>query len=348
MRWASLALVGLVCACAASTPQAGRPSASPVAAVSPSPSPSAPPTVIPFSPPGFKCRLPITLFGGDVRSGAFIDFPSGAVTPAPASDTVNPIIHPGRELIDQSYALYFDFAFSHWLPMHRNAVSPDGTHYAYTDRPVSPSQDTPARASLHVVEVRTGIDRPFDGGDWGDPFVVLDYSSTGIYLTDTHGLGVWLLDPDGGALTRPFFWSNVQGHAGNVFWVGVTNPDDPHPVTATASNQLEAVNAVDGSLVVWFYRPSTSVHFITQDASGHPIIVLSTAELNSEELLYLPSPGVSREILHPGNGLPAISDPLADQHGVWFGSPQGIYLYTMRDGLRQVSRHGGLPANGCL
>src|SRR5438067_13852727 len=95
MRWAAVALVGLVCACAAATPHAGVPSTSPIAAVTPSPGASAVSTVIPFSSPGLKCRHPIALFSGAARSGAFIDFPSGSVTPHPAPADVNAIPQPG-------------------------------------------------------------------------------------------------------------------------------------------------------------------------------------------------------------------------------------------------------------
>jgi hypothetical protein len=33
---------------------------------------------------------------------------------------------------------------------------------------------------------------------------------------------------------------------------------------------------------------------------------------------------------------------------VWFGSEQGIYLYSAGAGLQKVSNTPGLPANGCF
>jgi hypothetical protein len=33
---------------------------------------------------------------------------------------------------------------------------------------------------------------------------------------------------------------------------------------------------------------------------------------------------------------------------VWFGSPQGIYLYSDAGGLQKVSDQPGYPANGCF
>lgn len=307
------------------------------------------PTPIPFSPAAFSCRLPITLPGGETRSGGFIDFPAGSFTPDPASAQVNSISQPGREPVDQSYGLYFDRAYSRWLPVRRQAVSPDGSHYAYVDRPVDNPQGQPARATLHVVAVKTGSEVTFDGGDLSDPYVVLDYAAEGIYLATFGYRGVWLINPQTGDVTQAAFLTNVQGSAGNgVFWVGTVNPGDPHPVAGVAPDELDRFNLVDGSRVAWFYQPGSSVHFVSQDTNGDPIVIVGTAELNSVELLYLPGPGISRTIQGPGGSQPVISDPLADGHGVWFGGTDGIYLYNAAGGLQQVSRQPGYPANGCF
>ena len=345
MRRACIVVLALMCACGTATPQTRTASTSPTAAQSPSPSPSAAQTLLPFGAPPFKCRLPITLFSGAVRSGAFIDFPSGAITADPASVEVNVIPKPGRELEDKSYALYFDEAYARWLPVNRNAVSPDGSHYAYIDEGVGGA----GWDDLHVVDVKTAVDQQYAVGPADLHFVVVDYAAEGIYFRDRGSIGSDFFDPVKLEQHLAIDEGNYQGSAGNgFFWEGVTNPKDPNPVTANAADELDKVSRVDGSRVAWFYRPGTSVHFLTQDPKGHPIVVLSTAATNSEEFLYVSSAGVSREILHVGNGAPAISDPIADSHGVWFGAPDGIYLYTEKDGLRQVSRQGGIPANGCF
>src|SRR5690348_16589111 len=124
VKWTGVVLVGLVCACAAAAPEAQNASTSPstppaiVDSPQPGPTPASPPapTPIPVIPAAFSCRLPITLLGGPVRSGGFIDFPSGSFTPDPASAQVNSINRPGRELVDQAYSLYFDRAYLRWLP----------------------------------------------------------------------------------------------------------------------------------------------------------------------------------------------------------------------------------------
>src|SRR6266704_1700833 len=159
MRWASLAVIVLFCACG-TAPLLGTASAA--RSIQPSAAPSTAPS--PPSASRLNCRLPITVFGGDKRSGGFINFPSGSFTPDPRSAQVNSILQPGREFVDQTYALYFDRALSRWLPVHRNAVSPDGAHYAFTDRPTGTAGSSATRVTLHVVDVRTGREVAFDAG----------------------------------------------------------------------------------------------------------------------------------------------------------------------------------------
>lgn len=342
-------LVCLVCACGTAAPEARTAAISPPTAPAVAGSPTPKPSPIPFSPPGFTCRLPITVAGGQVRSGGFIDLPAGSFTPDPSSVEVNAIVRPGRALVDQTYSLYFDRAYARWLPVHRNAVSPDGSHYAYADRPIENPPDQPNRATLHVVAVKGGSEVTFDGGDVSDPYVVLDYAAEGIYLVTFGYRGLWLMDPQTGDVTQVAYLTNVQGSAGHgFFWVGAVNPSDPHPVAGTAPDELDRLNPVDGTRVAWFYRPGSSVHFVSQDTNGDPIVIVGTAELNSVELLFLPGPGISRSIQGPGGSQPDIADPLADSHGVWFGGTGGVYLYTAAAGLQQVSRVPGYPANGCL
>jgi len=347
---AGVALIALVAACSGpGAPQAQ--SASPVAVSSPEPVPSLRSAPILIQTLGFACRLPISIDIGPGQPGAFIDFPSGTVTPDPAAAGAGSISRPGRELVDYFYGRYFDRAYSRWLPVSRIHVSPDGSHYAYGDRAVAEQQNPPARATMHVVAVKTGVELAFDDGAWSNPYEVLDYAADGIYLFTTFGayLGLWLMDPATGAITRVANLSNVQGSAGGkVFWVGTINPSDQHPVAGVAPDQLDRLSLVDGSRFTWFYRPGSSVHFIGEDLGGHPIIYVANAD-GSTEVLVVPAPGINRPILPSWDALDTISDPISDSHGIWFGSPNGIYFYSDAIGLLQrVSDQPGYPANGCF
>jgi hypothetical protein len=344
MRWAGLTLVFLLCACGTAAPLLGNASAA--RSIQPSAAPPTSPS--PPSASRLSCRLPITVPGGRTRAGGFINFPAGSFRADPGSASVNSILPPGREFVDQTYALYFDRAFSKWLPVHRSAVAPDGAHYAFTDRPAGSPPGTQASTTLHVVDVRTGRDVAYDVGSSADPFIVLDYSTDGIYLSTFSYHGLTLVNPRTGTVTQVADLSMVQGSAGNgFFWVGAVNPNDPHSIGGFAPDELDLLNLADGSRVRWFYRPGSSVHFVAQDVDGHPIVVTSTVEINSLQLFYVPGPGLSLTIPQT-NGLPNISDPLSDRHGVWFGATDGIYLYSESAGLKKVSSHPGLPANGCF
>jgi hypothetical protein len=346
-----VALIAVVAACGGAA-HSGSSSPTPSLVTVSSPSPTwtlgLGPTAI--STVDFSCRLPVFVDIGQGRAGGFIEFPSGTFTADPAAAQVGSITRPGREVVDNVYVHYYDHAYARWLPVTRNAVSPDGAHYAYVDRALSDPQNPEARATIHVVAVKTGVDLAFDGGSWSVPYVVLDYTTDGIYLITNRGVyvGLWLMDPATGVITRVANVFNVQGQAaGNDFWVGAINPNDLHPVAGIAPDQLERLSLADGGRVAWLYRPGSSVYFIGQDVGGHPIVFVAGAKGQTELVLVL-GPGISRSILVGGNGVPTLSGPISDSHGVWFGSPDGIFLYSDANGMKKVSNQPGYPANGCF
>jgi hypothetical protein len=300
---------------------------------------------------GFSCRLPVTATGSAPSPGAFLDFPAATVTPDPASAIVESILRPGRQLLGSLDRLYYDRVYSRWLPVSRNAVSPDGTHYAYTDRLVNAES---TRATLHVVNVKTGVDVAFDGGTWITPYIVLDYATDGLYLVIGNEAGVaalLLMNPTTGDVKTVANTTNIQASAGNkVFWVGAVNPIDPHPIVGLGAlpNQIDRLNLVDGSRAAWFYRPGSTAGVVGQDLGGHPIVAVSGYDGQPTEFLVLLDPATRRSVVK-GLEIPAgLASPIADRHGVWFGSPDGIYLYSDTSGLEKVSSQSGYPANGCF
>jgi hypothetical protein len=65
---------------------------------------------------------------------------------------------------------------------------------------------------------------------------------------------------------------------------------------------------------------------------------------NENQIRLSVSPSESKVI-----GLPQGDYQLIpDGHGVWFGGPQGIFLYSDAKGLQKVSDQPGYPANGCF
>src|SRR6202165_4923734 len=84
----ALALIAVVAACGRpAAPQAHGasppPLISPVAVPSPGPTPATGP--LPLSTVNFSCQLAVFVDRGQGPAGAFIDFPSGTVTPDPGA-----------------------------------------------------------------------------------------------------------------------------------------------------------------------------------------------------------------------------------------------------------------------
>src|ERR1700720_1905295 len=75
--------------------------------------------------PPLHCKLPIYTLG-EQGSGAFITFPSGAITP----DSSSANLHVDGGGVDW-FGLTFDTAVNRWLPVPSTSVTPEGTLYAY-------------------------------------------------------------------------------------------------------------------------------------------------------------------------------------------------------------------------
>jgi hypothetical protein len=305
---------------------------------------------LPVSRLSFSCRLPIsfsTSVGAIPTQSAFIAFPAASVTIDPSGKG----------------GAYFDRAFSSWLKVGRTAVSPDGAHYAYVEL------GDQGVFYVHVVDVRTGTDRALRESGSGFSFQpsVFDYTAEGIYIIQAFEViqpGLWLVDPTTGAMRQV---SNVAGlqlsGGGGIFWTGEVNPADHNPlVTGTSSgtlpNQIDRFDPKTGGHVTWLYRPGLGLVMIGLDVNGHPLIdayrgnpqagpKTDPIDHSATELLVAPD-SKSQRAISRGVLAETLSGPISDSHGIWFGSTQGIYLYSESGGLQKVSNQPGFPANGCF
>jgi hypothetical protein len=317
-------------------------SPTPGAITSPSPSSSPAAFDLPLSAVGFSCRLPISTPDGQ---GGFISFPATTVSFDPT----------GKGLQARGGA-YYDRAYLRWLPIPRQAVSPDGRHYAYTE----PAPDQTKVPKIHVVDLATGTDRGFNtpSANWFIPYVVLDYASEGIYLIQRYespDYGLWLLNPSTGTLAKVAQLDYVDGSAGNkIFWLGTIDPNDSHNIGTlyAFADQIDRYNLADGSRVPWLYQAGKGIDLMALDTAGHPIVQVINTFVTEDvvtRLLLLLDPKTQRPILTaPLRFVRSLTQPIADSHGVWFGSPQGLYLYSDAKGLQKVSSQPGYPANGCF
>ena len=335
-RWL-VALVVLTVACT----QAGQsavtsPTPTPVSSPSPAASPSPVPGDLPVTQVSFSCRLPIYLqtgYEGSIdfsRQGAFITFPS-------ASMTIDPKGKGGGS---------FDRAFNRWLPVTRDAVSPDGAHYAYVDM---------NQSQLHVVDVVGGKERAFSLSAIGANYV-FGYGADGIFMTfGFEGLhGLWLVDPvTGSSHQLPSVMTPGAIGAGGVIWFSEVNPADPQPINTASSagilsDQVTRFDVKSGSKTPWLYRPGVGLSVAGLDDLGRPLIgvVHTWGDVSNVELLYAPD-AKSQKPIFKGPLVGTLGSGIADSHGVWFGSQQGIYLYSEAGGLQKVSNQPGFVANGC-
>ena len=342
--WAGLALVALAGACAApTTPLSGSispaPSSPPVVAVSPMPSPASVFTPKPVSQIGFSCQLPFLrpLGAGHWQAG-FLSLPSGNF----AADETAP--QPSG---------YYDRAVSKWLTVGRNAVAPDGLHYALTTGGF-PAQ-TPGPPRLHIVVAATGVERVIDLAlPHNQPYGVEDYAADGIYVGSSWEGGVigrWRVDPASGqalALGRgDLLLDDGTGHA----WRVIFDPRDPKPARGALDgnpmpNEVVRRDLTTGADEGWFFRPGFSVSIAGTFLSGS-LLVQAQPDVSdpnpTSEYWLVTSPGRSVFVAHLYGG-----PGMADGHGIWLGSPDGLYLFTPEGGFRRVSDVPGDPANGCL
>lgn len=283
---------------------------------------------------------------------SFITFPDGAISPAPVA----------------TGGMYFDRAFSRWLPVVRSAVAPDGTGYAY----IEISQE-PDIFFIHMVGVNgsqtkdVSIPESASAAGLGAQPEVFDFSADGIYLTEAFEHvwpGVWLFVQPAGPIRKVTDIDVPEVSAGSgVFWFGAVNPADPTPFSSRSSAGIlpDEVNRLDlktNTRTLWLYRPGLDLEVLGVDTLGRPLIrVLAPGgggianndffDHSASELLLGLSPTFQRSI-YKGQLVETLGNPIADSHGVWFGSGQGIYLYTSSGSLIKVSDHPGYPANGCF
>lgn len=284
-----------------------------------------------------SCRLPISIQqtqGGP--QGAFLDFPGGKVT-----FEANGV-----------GGSYYDRPFSRWLPVPRNAVSEDGSHYAYG------TDSADGKPVLHVVDVASAVDRTYSlpaelhSGIGG--LDVFEYSNAVLYLglfTEGAIQALWTFDLATGVTKKVADMPGIGAIDGDVVWRGSLNAGDPNAwsfVPGSPKNQIERLGLGDGSRAVWLYRPGHLVGVIGVDAAHDPI-VLDYIDRQTVELLILSSATTQRSIYKGSANTWAgfISGVMADSHGLWLGGSQGIYLYSGTGEVQKVSDQAAAPAGSC-
>ena len=287
------------------------------------------------------CRLPITIEQSNTPAqGAFIDLPSGAVT----------IDHAGKD------GWYYDRPFSKWVPVSRSSVSPDGSHYVHQGGPID------GKPTLNLVDVAggpiTSYLLPVELNSGIGSIDVFDYSTDTVYMGlfgEGNISGLWALNLVTRVTQRVGDLPGISVVDHGIVWLNSFNTSDPNPLRfapRALANQIEKLDLTSGTRSTWLYRPGNLVGVVGIDAERRPI-VLNYLDKDTVELSVLLDATSQRSIYKGTKGWPASLDTVgggvvADGHGVWFGTAEGVYLYTESGGVKRVSNMWSRPAGACV
>jgi streptogramin lyase len=295
------------------------------------------------------CKLPVFTSQTDsAAQGGFLSLRDGGVTLDPKGGFV-----PGG-LLSHSQAspvLYgqvpatYDPAADRWVPGGR--ISPDGSRYAYIE---FSSQGFDFH--VHVVDVATGRDRTLNlpADNWG----LRAFTTAGLYVSKSYpevgnGPGLWLVNPDSGAIQTIFTDAVVQSVSGHMAWIVARNNADTlpgPPGIGGSNNEIQGRDMNTLQTTTWLYRPGSNMY--VAGAAGGSLIV-SGLDVMSSFLLVLTSPeqAVPINVAETSDPVPVSGGPIADANGWWLGSLDGVYLWTGRTGAVLVSQSLDVPAGAC-
>ncbi|GAC1666115.1 MAG: hypothetical protein PVS2B1_24840 [Candidatus Dormibacteraceae bacterium] len=226
-----------------------------------------------------------------------------------------------------SGARFYDRQLKRWLPADPQAVSEDGSSYAYVDGDTSTSR-------LHLVDLVANKDRVLaEGGPWR----LVGLQPDGAYVAGIadKSRGLWKVALEGGAplqLTNDTrSWVNVSKGAA---WASVGAMDPGRGLSDVFRLDLQT-----RQVTTWFARGTRSV-LLGFDENGVPLIM---NERDVNELWRVPSPEAGVMVW---SGAPTAMGPYApaalDGSVVWFSSrnsasDSGIYRYSAEKGVQLVA-----------
>jgi hypothetical protein len=259
---------------------------------------------------------------------------------------------------DNFYGLTYDRAAGKWLPVARNAVAPDGGHYAYWEWQTR---------SFQAIDVGTGSETVLgpkpngaasaarinsNAGSWQ----LLDAADTGVYATFSTGYqgggpGLWLFPWSGSGERQVIaadFWQAIGGGAA---WGTVSQS-----VPEGAADTIIRLDLSGGGPSDWFSRPGLHSRVIGFDSDGHPVVEASskdvtevwliTGQSSSSKLLTVPPPTQQGQN-GPGPGRAVLRSVVGDGNGIWLATTDGLYL-AAGDRVEKVSTVTGELGGGCF
>lgn len=312
--------------------------------MSPSPQGKPPPNL-----QGLTCRLPLTWATGSdqnaVSKAGFLSFPDLTLSEDPTAPTGS---------------RFFNRASMSWLPVPREAVSPDGERYAYAEG----NSYLATGGSLHVVDITTNADRVIYSGP--TVYGIVDFAPEGIYITKSSpegpSIGLWLEDPAGGAAR--VINATIQSPAvgGDAAWTADFDAADHSPAPGGMvgpNNRVERVDLKTGQFVPWFYEAGVDLRIAGFDIAGKPFVTSYRSSgdgaHDTVELWLLTSSTESMQLFGGAqrNVWPSAVTAI-DIHGVWFDAgytSDSVWLYVPNSPIQMLAKLGVSYvhiAGGCL
>ena len=296
-----------------------------------------------------SCRLPLFSITPSMSTGEFLSLPGGQIVADPNGGFATSGVVSRSEaqpVLKGTLPAVYDRAAGRWVPVGTGAISPDGSRYAYTDYSPRPN----GAFTLHVVDIASGRDRALALAT--DSWSALAFTAEGIYAHKAYeggGPGLWLIDPDSGAVRTIFTDSTVMAVSGQTAWIGTFNKSDPLPQPPGEGggyNEVQGRDLKTSTVTTWLYRSGTNLGVI--QASGAPILV-SGYDSSGSYLWAVGAPGKADPIADPGNDADfayASAFP-APPDGWWLGTLGGIYLWTPRTGAVLIADVDATPAGAC-
>ncbi len=271
------------------------------------------------------------------KSGGFVTIPGGSFTLAP--ETVSD--RPPEQVSGWTYST----KVSSWLPVRPEAVSPDGSRYAWIEYLSNRDQ------RVHVVDAATNKDSvlvatgDLDFPQWQPDGIYLDHHLIG---TD-YGRGLVRLDPVTGESTEVSV-PDVGKSGGWVVHAGGAWLADWHPGPMISldrgADRLRRYDLATGRVDTWFYDSSRGVELQGFDSADHPVVGLEdwgSGQPRNPRLLTLTQPNVGTTLWAADGVFDMSVRP--DAHGLWFLSiTQGIWL--LRAGANQPEKISAVKAYG--
>jgi hypothetical protein len=191
-------------------------------------------------------------------------------------------------------------------------------------------------------------------------YAVLAFRDEGLYVTkgghEAPSLWptvLWLLNPDTGAYRVLEARAPMSTIHGGSAWLPDLNPADPNPYRSSFSgdpvpNQILKRDLATGKTVTWLYVPGKDVSLAGFDSSDNPLVWVLNAELSAQtfELWVAPSPDSGKRLAAPA-GVSRGAVVRADSQGTWFGTYQGLWLFTDQAGFHKLDSRWLGPAGPC-